>query len=270
MSEMKKYIVLVIDETGNAAFIDAGRQLEMARILDTAADNISSFAASVNLRESKDAQLSALDGIGLYDINGNKVGAIGVTDAAPKGDVPPGVLRLVINHDHEISGAPESMQQTINLLRLAASGIREGQWEFPLVLVGNDGVRKEFGHVTFSVPESWQSHDRIDLASYLTRNAVRKADDGYSGIADGEYRYVVGAGDFEFGYGLDAGPVYLVNAKGEVADDYEDGETIVRETYTSDIPREERAALQQVADGTLSFEEFERKYGATDDNEPEV
>jgi hypothetical protein len=263
-------IVLSITETGNAAFIDGGREFEIARILDTLAETVSAVRASVETREGKEAQRSALDGFPLFDLNGNKVGAMAVTRVAPTGDVPPGVLRLVIDKDHDVPGMPGTLERTARLLALAASGVREGQREFPLVLVGNDGSRHEFGNTTFAIPESWQSHDRIDLSDYLSRNAVRKAEGGYGGIAEGEFRYVVGAGDFEFGYELDAGPVYLVSAIGEVADGYENGDKIVRETYTCDLPRDEREALQKVAKGTLALDEFERMYGATDDNEPEV
>lgn len=257
------FVVLRIDQTGNAAFTDGGgREHEIARILDEAAQKVS-------LR-------SDADGIILFDLNGNKVGRIAVVDMKPvdtdpSGAPPPGTVRLVLDNTGEaLTSTPEGVSRMTHLLRLAATGIREGASAFPLALDEN-GNRKEYGEVAYAAPASKLQNDRINLADHFNNNGVRKADDGYSGIAEDEFRYVVGAGDFEFGYGLDAGPVYLVNAKGEVANGYEDGDKIVRETYTSILSKDELTALRAVADGSLSFDEFEKQFGDHDaDDEPEA
>lgn len=268
-SPAPSYIVLRIEETGNAAFVDGGgREHEIARILDDAAQKV---------RLAKEAGYPDPDGIKLFDLNGNKVGHIAVigmkpVDMNPSGDPPPGTVRLVLDNTGEaLTSTPEGVDRMVRLLRLAATGIREGASGFPLMLDEN-GRRKEYGEVAYAAPESKLQNDgRINLSGHFFNDGVRKADGGYSGIAEGEFRYVVGAGDFEFGYGLDAGPVYLVNAKGEVADGYEDGDKIVRETYTSILAKDELAALRAVTGGSLSFADFEKRFGEQDaDDEPEA
>lgn len=260
------YIVLRIDETGNAAFVDGGgREHEIARILKDAGQKVVL---------AKEAGRPDPDGIKLFDLNGNKVGSIDVVDAKPAGEQAPGTLRLVLdNAGGALTSDPEDMDRVARLFRVAAANIEEGVRDFALAMIDENGNRKEYGTVVYAAPESELQHGRIHLADHFSNNGVRKADDGYSGIAEGEYRYVVGVGDFEFGYGLDAGPVYLVNAKGEVADGYEDGDKVVRETYTSTLSRDELAALRAVAEGSLSFEDFEKRFGEQDaeaDDEPEV
>lgn len=260
------YIVLRIDETGNAAFVDGGgREHEIARILKDAGQKVVL---------AKEAGRPDPDGIKLFDLNGNKVGSIAVVDAKPAGEQAPGTLRLVLdNAGGALTSGPEDMDRVARLFRVAAANIEEGVSDFALALIDENGNRTEYGHVVYAAPTSRLQYGRINLADHFSNNGVRKADDGYSGIAEGEYRYVVGVGDFEFGYGIDAGPVYLVNAKGEVADGYEDGERVVRETYTSILSKDELGALRAVAGGSLSFEDFEKRFGeqeAADDDEPEA
>ncbi len=254
------YIVLRIDETGNAAFVDGGgREHEIARILKDAAHKVKRQADP--------------DGTPLFDLNGNKVGSIAVVDAKPEGTPVPGTLRVVLdNAGGALTGDPNGGELVARLLRLAAANIEEGATAFALAINDGNGNRTEYGTVVYAAPESELQNGRIKMADHFFNHGVRKADDGYSGIAEGEYRYVVGVGDFEFGYGLDAGPVYLVNAKGEVADGYEDGNKVVRETYTSTLSRDELTALRAVAEGSLSFEDFEKRFGedAEADDEPEV
>lgn len=260
------YIVLRIDQTGNAAFVDGGgREHEIARILDDAAQKV---------KLAREAGRPDPDGIMLFDLNGNKVGKITVVDMKPSGEPEPGTVRLVLDNAGEsLTGSEEGWERIGRALRLAASGIREGATAFKLEWTNDQGGRKDYGDVAYAAPASRLQHGRVNLADHFSNNGVRKADGGYSGIADGEYRYVVGVGDFEFGYGLDAGPVYLVNAKGEVASDYEDGDQVVRETFTSILSKDELDALRAVASGALSFEDFEKRFGdheAEDDDEPEA
>lgn len=260
------FIVLRIDQTGNAAFVDGGgREHEIARILDDAAQKV---------KLAKEAGRPDPDGIMLFDLNGNKVGRITVVDMKPTSTQEPGTVRLVLDNTGEsLTGSDEGWERTGRLLRLAAANISEGVSDFTLTLLDENGSSTDYGTVVYAAPESKLLNGRINLAEHFSNQGVRKADDGYSGIAEGEYRYVVGVGDFEFGYGLDAGPVYLVNAKGEVADGYEDGDQVVRETYTSTLSRDELDALRAVTEGSLSFEDFEKRFGEQDaeaDDEPEV
>lgn len=100
----------------------------------------------------------------------------------------------------------------------------------------------------------------------MNSGRVYLAEDGWSGIADGEYRFIVTAPDFEPGYGQGEGDVWLVNAKGEIADGYESPQS-VRETLFRELNRDEKSDLRAVVEGRVPFEEYERRFS---DDDPEL
>lgn len=247
---MEKYVVLSIEETGNAAFVDVGREQEIARILEEAAAKI-------------EAQSSLDDGFSLRDLNGNRVGSVSVQGQAPDGQVPEGAARLVI----ETGGAAfdtenEGVDEVAAIFRKAAQNIRDGRHEFGLLDVNGNSV----GKYEYQDYPSLSQDGVIDMKDALNAGRVYLAEGGFTGIAEGEYRFVVTSPDFEPGYGQDRGDVWLVNAKGEIADGYETPQE-VRETMFEELRGEQKKDLREVVEGRMSAEEFERRYGEDDDLE---
>lgn len=95
----------------------------------------------------------------------------------------------------------------------------------------------------------------INMTQALSQQRVFLAEPG-SGIAEGEYRFVVTTPDFEGD--CDEGEVWLVNAKGEIAAGYESPQT-VRVSQFCGLTHDEIFGIRAVAEGRMSFGEFERE-----------
>ncbi len=244
-----EYVVLTIDQTDNAAFVDSGRDQEVARIIDEAADKIASHASI------GDADFA------LRDVNGNRVGRVEVTTVTPTGDVPDGTVRLAIETGNAAFEHDANLEVSL-LLRGAAERVRDGEHVFAL----HDTNGNMVGKFEYREEPSLAKDGVIDMNEAMNSGRVYLAEDGWSGIADGEYRYIVTAPDFEPGYGQGEGDVWLVNAKGEIAAGYESPET-VRESQFRELNRDESADLRAVAEGRMSFDDYERRFSG---DEPEL
>lgn len=242
-----RYVVVTIENTSNAAFVDTGREAESARIIRSASDKVSELWA--------DAPADSP----LRDLNGNKVGQLVVLDNEPKlPELPEGGVRIFLEcelgndayRDDPVSEVARSLQD-------AANHIAEGEIAFPIYdLNGNIA-----GHGITSDPPSLEKDGVIDMRAALSD--VYLAEDGYSGIADGEFRYVVPTNGFEPGYHQGEGDAWLVNAKGEKAPGYEEPQT-VRETAFRELIADELNALRDVVEGRVPFEDFERQFDDAD------
>lgn len=240
------YLVLSIDSTRNAAFADMGRSQEIERIIGQTADKIEGTRVDDDLA------------VTLIDMNGNSVGKVAVFSEAPAGPIPEGGLRLAIELGHDAFIADPS-QEASRILRDAASRIGDGATDFQLHdLNGNNVGRYQFAPAASLAKDGWISMDEA-----LQSRNVYLADGGYSGIADGEFRYVVPTNGFEPGYHQGEGDAWLVNAKGEMAPGYEEPQT-VREICFRVLKAGEVNALSDVVGGRVTFEEFERQFDDAD------
>ncbi|WP_323025746.1 hypothetical protein [Castellaniella sp.] len=241
------YVTLSIDETGNAAFVDLGREEEIARIINVAADKI--------------GDQPGLWGTSfpLHDINGNKVGLFDVVEKRPEGDVSEGCVRLVIETGNA-AFEDRAISEVARILRDAALEAELGKEAFQLSDVNGNVV----GAYEYKALPSLEHDGVIDMKKALAEGRVYLAEGGYSGLAEDDYRFIVTTADFEPGYGQGEGEVWLVNAKGEIASGYEDKQT-VREDLFDKIPKSMSQRLDEVVAGRLSFEDFEREFG--DDND---
>ncbi|AYK20495.1 hypothetical protein [Aeromonas veronii] len=226
-----EYVVLTIEETGNAAFVDLGRDQEVARIIDEAADKIASHSSI------GDADFA------LRDVNGNRVGRVEITTVTPTGDVPDGTVRLAIETGNAAFEHDANLEVSL-LLRGAAEKVRDGEHVFAL----HDTNGNMVGKFEYREEPSLAKDGVIDMNEAMNSGRVYLAEDGWSGIADGEYRFIVTAPDFEPGYGQGEGDVWLVNAKGEIADGYESPQS-VRETLFRELNRDEKSDLRAVVEG---------------------
>lgn len=243
------YVTLSIDETGNAAFVDVGRKEEIARIINVTAEKI--------------GDQPGLWGTSfpLYDINGNKVGLLDVVEKHPEGDVSEGCVRLVIETGNA-AFEDRATSEVARILRDAALEAELGKEAFQLSDVNGNVV----GAYEYKALPSLEHDGVIDMKKALTEGRVYLAEGGYSGLAEDDYRFVVTTADFEPGYGQGEGEVWLVNAKGEVASGYEEPQE-VRESLFDKLPADMAAELNAVVSGALSFEDFERKFGESEDPE---
>lgn len=245
-----QYVVVTIENTANAAFADTGRDAESARIIRSAADKLEDVFARAQNEEFP-----------LRDLNGNKVGQLQVVSGPePKlPELPEGGVRIFIECNLESDAYREDPgSEVAKSLRDAANQIAEGGVAFPVYDTNGNTV----GHgITRDAP-SLERDGVIDMSAAL--GDVYLADDGYSGIADGEYRYVIPTNGFEPGYHQGEGDAWLVNAKGEKAPGYEEPQT-VRETSIRALNADEREALRDVVEGRVTFEDFERRF---DESEP--
>ncbi len=249
MGDTGGYVVLTISNTANAAFADVGRDQEMARIVAEAADSIEGKAG---LRDVE---------FGLRDTNGNKVGKVEYTETVPTGEPDEGTVRLSVKTGNSAfeGGATEEVAR---ILREAADKVKDGEHIFVL----RDYNGNTVGKFEFREEPSLDKDGVIDMNEALNSGRVYLGEDGFSGIADGEYRYVVTTPDFEPGYGQGEGDVWLVNAKGEIASGYEEPQS-VRETLFRELKRDEKSDLRAVVEGRVSFEDFERRFSG---EEPEL
>lgn len=250
MPEASRFIVVSINETDNAAFRDIGRDAEVARILKDAAERIS---VTIGIEDTK---------LSLRDINGNTVGNAVFTRQVPTDELEPGAVRLAI----ELGNAAfedDAGREVARIMRVAASRIEHGDHDFMLHDINGNPV----GAFAMRDLPSLANDGVVSMAEALAAGRVYRADEGYSGIAEGEFRYIVPTTEYDPGYGETEGEVWLVNAKGEIAAGYEDGQT-VRENLLNDLSQDQKADLRAVAEGRMSFEDHERKYGGDDDLEP--
>jgi len=244
------HVVVVIETTDNAAFIDVGRDQEVARIFDE---------LSWKVEDTPDL---SDDSITLRDVNGNVVGELSYERNPPNGAVADGAVRLVIA-TQSAAFVEGVSKEVARLIGVAAEKIRDGDKSFKLLDANGNAV----GSVELRDPPSLEKDGRIDMAMALGDRKVFWADDsGMMALAEGEYRFVGTSGDFTPGYGEGEGPVWLVNANGEKAPSYDDPQ-VVRELEFRALTKDEGELLRQVIDGSLSFEEFEARF---DDDTPEI
>lgn len=236
------FVVLSITETGNAAFVDVGRDHEIARIVEEAASKI---AADDSVDDTN---------FFLRDTNGNKVGKVEHTTTVPTGDPEEGTVRLSVelgNAAFEDGPAGE----VARILREAAAKVLDGEHIFAM----RDYNGNLVGKFEFREPPSLEKDGVVNMTEALNTGRVYMED----GIADGEYRFVVTAGDFEPGYGQGEGEVWLVNAKGEVASGYEEPQS-VREVMFRELKRDEKSDLLAVVEGRIEFDDYERRFSDDD------
>lgn len=243
------YVVLTISNTDNAAFADVGRDQEVARIIDEAADTI---GAKAGIRDAE---------FGLRDTNGNKVGKVEYTATVPTGEPDEGTVRLSVKTGNA-AFEDDAPDEVARILREAAGKVRDGEHIFAL----RDANGNTVGKFEFREEPSLDKDGVIDMSEALNSGRVYLGEDGFSGIADGEYRYVVTTPDFEPGYGQGEGEVWLVNAKGEIASGYEEPQS-VREVLFRELKADEKSDLRAVAEGRVPFEDFERRFSG---DEPEL
>lgn len=244
-----RYMVLTIENTTNAAFVDTGREQEVARIIEEAADKMDDWWSQDDGERHP-----------LRDLNGNTVGRLTLTSdkdatrqATKEGEVK---LTFWCELDNDAYG-DDPAHEAAQHLREAAHQITKGNTDFPVY----DTNGNHIGDGTIRELPSLEKEGVIDMKAAL--GDVYLADDGYSGIADGAYRYVVPTNGFEPGYRQGEGDAWLVNAKGEKAPGYEEPQT-VRETDFRQLKPDERAALRDVVEGRLTFEDFERRFDDAD------
>lgn len=240
-----RHLTIIIESTGNAAFVDTGREQEVARIIEAAADQMDDLWG----REDGDRYP-------LHDLNGNKVGHLAFSTGGPGGSTE-GDFWLDVECQQDGDDPAHAAAQH---LREAALQVGRGQGE--LVIHDVNGNRVGMG--TLRPLPSLEKDGVIDMSAAL--GDVYLAEDGYSGIADGEYRYVVPTNGFEPGYHQGEGDAWLVNAKGEKAPGYDEPQT-VRESDIRALKPDERVALRDVVEGRVTFEDFERSF---DSDEPEL
>ena len=243
-----RYMELLIENTTNAAFADTGREQEVARIIEEAADKLDDWWGQDDGERHR-----------LRDLNGNTVGHLVLTSEEPprrptvEGEVKLSFWCELDNDAYGDDPAHEAAQH----LREAAHQITKGNTDFPIY--GTNG--NHVGDGTIRELASLEKEGVIDMGAAL--GDVYLAEDGYSGIADGEYRDVVPTNGFEPGYRQGEGDAWLVNAKGEKAPGYEEPQT-VRETDFRELKQDERDALREVVEGRVTFEDFERRFEDTD------
>lgn len=240
------YVSVTIEETGNAAFVDVGRSDEISRILNVAADRIEAQAGLWGTA------------FPLHDMNGNRVGQVDVLEQRPEGALANGAARLVIETGNAAFD-DDAVGEVAHILRDAAQEVGLDNEAFAL----SDYNGNVVGNYEYRGVSSLEHDGVIDMKRALSEGRVYLAEDGYSGIAEDTYRFVVTGPDFEPGYGQGSGEVWLVNAKGEIASGYEDREE-VREDAFDKLPKDMAAKLNAVVAGSLSFEDFEREFGDDD------
>lgn len=246
-----RYMEVLIENTTNAAFSDTGREQEVARIIEEAADKLDDWWGQGDGERHP-----------LRDLNGNTVGHLTLTSEEPprrptvEGEVKLSICCELDNDAYGDDPAHEAAQH----LREAAHHITKGNTDFAIYDTNGNHV----GDGTIRELPSLEKEGVIDMRAAL--GDVFLAEDSYSGIADGEYRYVIPTNGFEPGYHQGEGDAWLVNAKGEKAPGYEEPQT-VRETSFRALNSDEREALRDVVEGRVTFEDFERQF-QSDDLEP--
>jgi hypothetical protein len=244
------WVVMRINETDNAAFRDIGREAEVARIMKEAAGRVSEMS-SINDVDFR-----------LKDINGNSVGELKLMRGEPLDEMPSGSVRLRV----ELGNAAfedDACGEVARIMRAAADQIEQGRHSFPV----HDSNGNKVGGLGMLDLPSLVNDGRLSMEDALLHGRVYLAEDSHSGIAEGEYRYIVPTTEYDPGYGDAGGEVWLVNAKGEIAAGYEDGK-YVREVQLNDLPDDHARDVRAVAKGQVSLEDHERKYGDDDDLEP--
>jgi hypothetical protein len=240
------YVVLTIDDFGNGAFADLGRDSEIARIIGEAASRLDGlddlFGTNATLR----------------DFNGNRVGSVLFCDKLAPGETKEGSVRLSV----ELGNAAfedEPGVEVARILRDAAGQVRNGSHAFSV----RDFNGNTVGKFELREEPSLDRNGVINMEEALAGGHVFGAEGGYSGIADGEFRFAVTKPPFEVGYHQGQGEVWLVNAKGEKAPGHDEPQT-VKESMLRELKSEERGDLRAVVEGRLSFDDFEHRYGDDD------
>lgn len=255
-TELTGYLVLTIDNTANAAFTDIGRDNEIARIIKDAADEIVDFDVIRPIS------------IPLRDINGNTVGRVKYDNELPRGEPLDGTVRLSIKglddgvNGSQMGGMSEG-EECARMLREAAKQIANGERIFTM----RDTNGHVVGKTEWREEASLDKNGTVDMDAALMAGRVYSAEGGYSGIADGEFRYVVTTNDFTPGYRQGGGDGWLVNAKGEKAAGYDEPQ-FVKEVLLTELTKAEKSDLRAVVEGRVSFDDFEKTF-ASDDPEPD-
>lgn len=248
------YLVVEIDNTANAAFVDAGREFEIGRIVGEASQAVLNYSDEVVAGIDQRERIDRL----LFDTNGNSVGSLKHSDTAPA-DAEPGTVVVMVNlRDQHFD--EDAAQRVSMALSEASARLAQGEQGFSLY----SDIGGPIGTAQNEPEPSLAKDGRLDMTSALNEGRVYLADDSTFGIADGEYRYVVP--EFDVGYHQESGNAFLVNARGEVADGWETGQE-VRENSLSNLPSEHRESLVAVATGKKSFDDHERTFDA--DYEPQ-
>lgn len=132
------YIVLTIDNTENAAFVDMGRDEEIARIIDEAANKF------------EDLEATHGGNVLLRDTNGNLVGQAKRVNDVPTDEVDVGAVRLSIGFGGGAFDEDDTGVEIARILRGAATQVRDGNYSFPL----RDSNGNSVGGFKFSEPKT--------------------------------------------------------------------------------------------------------------------
>lgn len=199
---LRNYVVLAINNTTNAAFAESGRELEIARIINVAAERLESAFT-----------IGEID-FSLRDVNGNRVGNVSHDRTEPHNDISGGTVRLWI--DTSNAAFDDHLgTEVARMLNVAADSVIEGEYSFFFLDINGNSVGKfEFAKESLSADT-----DTIDILKALDAGNVYRVDSGYGAIGDDEFCYVIP--EFEVGYHQESGDAWLVNAAGEKSPDYD-------------------------------------------------
>lgn len=132
------YVVLTIDNTANAAFVDLGRDQEIARIIGEAAAKF------------EDEESTHGGNFVLRDVNGNRVGEAKRVDEVLTEKVDEGTVRLSIGLGGAAFDEEDTGVEVARILRDAAKQVRDGNHNFPM----RDSNGNSVGEFKFAEPKT--------------------------------------------------------------------------------------------------------------------
>lgn len=239
-------LTLAIESTDNAAFDLGNRHTEIARIIADAA------------ARCKDDGQAFFQDHALRDINGNQVGFTKMDKTPFAGSdeqINTANFRLTLNLTND-AFAESWREEVSRLLLAAAKSIGTGVNHLTLRDLNGNTVGQ------YQFVEAPVDRSRLEMAAMLRENRVYFADNGWDGIADGEYRYAVTHADTPVGYRLDVVNVWLVNAAGEPSDELHC--VIVKEHSLTPLNHRDIELLEKVIRNEVSVEEHERNFEESD------
>lgn len=235
-----RHMSLLID-TNSAAFEDLGREKEVARILEYAADQIDDWWMED-------------DGIRhqLRDTNGNVVGHLVFLPEEPAREVERnGEVRACLQYKlNDDAYKDDPAHEVAQILRECAYNIAKGEDLFRVFNSSHDWV----GTMEISEIPELEKGNRINIESALMRTFV--ALEGDESLAIGDYCYIVPVDGFVPGRGQGEGKAWLVNAKGEKAPGYEEPQTVNEADFRA-LTSVERERLREEIYGQVQFEAYE-------------
>lgn len=163
-----RYMAVSIENTRNAAFADTGREREVARMLEAAADKMDDWWTLGGDQQHP-----------LRDVNGNTVGHLELTAQHPV-DWWRGEFSLLVTCKED---AEDPAHEAAQHLREAAMLVARGAGELSIF----DGNGNRVGTGELKTLPSLERDGVIDMKAALSEGKVYLAEDGFSGLAEGEY-----------------------------------------------------------------------------------